>query len=396
MALTYTEVTAPGGVETFTVPFGYIDREHVHVFVDAVENTTFTWDNSTTVRISPTPAGGSKVRIQRNTPAIALSTVYTNATILDEVTMNESHKELFYIVQETAENSDVLSVQAAVLEAQQAAQDAQDAIASVSLPDIGASVNGDVLMNVAGALAYSRISGVPIGTVVPYFGGYFGDAENGSFSGTVNSAATVDALLNTDGWYVCDGKELNVGGSLYFDGVGRFVPNLAGSRFLMGASSSGAVGGTNSMAHTHTMKNHTHHLNGHTHSINHYHHVDIGQFNTGAHELTIAQMPRHRHTNGIVGYTGSAVTGFTGIEEGPRSTAYYTGYTGGGTTDVKGAGHTHLVNPPNTATTVPIDAANTGQNNGATRAPNDNTTDGASITENRPAFLSAIFIIKVF
>lgn len=391
MALTYAEVTAPGGVATFTVPFGYIDRAHVHVFVDTVENTTFTWDNSTTVRISPTPAGGSKVRIQRNTPAVALSTVYTNATILDEVTMNESHKELFYIVQETAENSDVLSVQAAVLEAQQAAQAAQDAIASVSLPDIDTSVNGDVLMNVAGSLAYSRISGVPIGTVVPYFGGYFGNSENGTFSGSVNSAATVDALLNTDGWYVCDGKELNVGGSIYFDGAGRFVPNLSGLRFLMGAAYSGGFGGTNSMAHTHTMKNHTHYLGSHYHGMAHTHAVNIGEFTSGSTAITVAQMPSHRHTNGIVGYTGSAVTGFTEIAEGPRATAYYTGYEG------SNQGHTHSIDPPNT-NTGGVSTANTGNMTAITASygPNDNTTDGASITENRPAFLSAIFIIKVF
>lgn len=391
MALTYTEVTAPGGVATFTVPFGYIDRTHVHVFVDTVENTTFTWDNSTTIRIVPTPAGGSKVRIQRNTPATALSTVYTNATILDEVTMNESHKELFYIVQETAENSDVLSVQAAVLEAQQSAQEAQDAIASVSLPDIGSSVSGDVLMNVAGALSYSRVSGVPIGTVVPFFGGYFGNAENGAFSSAVNSIEAVDALLNPDGWYVCDGKELNVGGSLYFDGAGRYAPNLSGSRFIMGSVNSGSVGGTNSMAHTHAMKNHTHNLGTHYHSMAHSHAVNIGAFTSGSTAITVAQMPSHRHTNGIVGNPGSAVTGFTGIESGTRATAYYTGYEG------SGQGHTHSIDPPNT-NTGGVSTANTGNMTGttATTGPNDNTTDGASITENRPAFLSAIFIIKVF
>jgi hypothetical protein len=93
----------------------------------------------------------------------------------------------------------------------------------------------------------------PVGTIVAWIHGYFGDGNNGSFTSV--------SMAPPDNWKLCDGSELNDAESPIFNGEGRYLPNLTDDRFLMGdiAANMGAVGGDNaSMAHTHTYPNHKH------------------------------------------------------------------------------------------------------------------------------------------
>jgi|GEM_PF-5188122 len=97
-------------------------------------------------------------------------------------------------------------------------------------------------------------NGVPVGLIIAWLGGYFTDGSNGGYTrvlGTDNTVAAVNALLNGDGWYVCDGAALNLEGSPIFDGADRYLPNLTDDRFIMGDTLGGAPGGNNAMAHTH-------------------------------------------------------------------------------------------------------------------------------------------------
>jgi len=91
---------------------------------------------------------------------------------------------------------------------------------------------------------------IPVGTIIPWIGGYFGNGSNGSYTrvlGTANTIAAVNTLQNPNGWYVCDGTELNLASSPIFNGATRFLPNLSDSRFLLGYTSCGTQGGANSL-----------------------------------------------------------------------------------------------------------------------------------------------------
>jgi len=103
---------------------------------------------------------------------------------------------------------------------------------------------------------------VPVGIILAWLGGYFTSGANEGYTrvlGTANTIAAVNALLNDDGWYVCDGAALNLAGSPIFDGADRYLPLLTDDRFIMGDTLGGTPGGDNAMAHTHgiTVNNHT-------------------------------------------------------------------------------------------------------------------------------------------
>jgi len=92
------------------------------------------------------------------------------------------------------------------------------------------------------------------GTVCAWIGGYFGDGANGSYTrvlGTDNTVAAVNTLLNSSGWYVCDGAALNDAASTIYDGANRYLPELTDDRFLQGDTVAGGTGGSSTQAHTH-------------------------------------------------------------------------------------------------------------------------------------------------
>ena len=191
-----------------------------------------------------------------------------------------------------------------------------------------------------GTLVSPRAYGfVPVGTIVPWIGGYFGDGSNGSYThvlGSSNTVAAINSYLNDYGWYVCNGAALNDSDSPIFGGSGRYLPNLTDDRFIMGDTTCGGTGGDNSMAHTH------------------------GTEDTAQTNLYIDEVVKHRHTAVPPATAGPAGgQGAYGTIEGTSYTNY-TGYAG-------------------TSTTVNVKGV----------------TDGASTTENRPAYLSCYYIIRV-
>jgi len=186
----------------------------------------------------------------------------------------------------------------------------------------------------------------PVGTICAWQGGYYSDTANGSFTNVLgNDVATVNTLLNPEGWYVCDGAEVNVVGSPIFDGGGRHVPNLTDQRFIMGFTEAGGVGGSNTMEHTHS--------------------VDIGSFTSGNTTLTIDQMPSHNH---IIEET--LVTTICMDNRVKNAIAWDGSGTPVSHTGGSGA-HNHSVDPPGV------------------------TSGQASLTENRPLFLRMFYIMKV-
>lgn len=211
---------------------------------------------------------------------------------------------------------------------------------TVIAPDIDAGTKRWILQQVP------QTNTVPVGVVTAFIGGYFTSASNGGFTNVIgNSASAVNTLLNASGWYVCDGASLNLGTSSIFNGSGRYLPNLTDARFIMGYSSAGTVGGSSTNDHTHTGPSHSHSVSSET--------------------LTISQMPSHTHT-------------------------YYTG--------IDGAGYAHpyadQVNPSG-KTTGAQGGGGSHNHGGATGSSGTGNTGSASLTENRPQFLSALYIMKV-
>jgi len=115
--------------------------------------------------------------------------------------------------------------------------------------------------------------GIPVGTIVMWFPGYFSAADNGGVYTSAliaNNLDAADAYLSPRGWRACRGTALSLADSPLLGGDGHYLPNLTDDRFLMGGTTAGGKGG-NSVMLDHT---HLHALtaasggSGHDHSMN--------------------------------------------------------------------------------------------------------------------------------
>lgn len=251
--------------------------------------------------------------------------------------------------------------------------------------------------------------GVPIGSIVPFIPGYFGDGSNGSFTYALvsaNTIAAVNTLLNSKGWYVCNGAAPNTPKSPIFNASDRYLPNLTDDRFLMGDTVAAGTGGANSsnLAHTHT---------------------------TGDHALTEAELATHNHTVSVTNTSSAATITYdhvlaskatanltlpknsqTSSPSGPTENDLWWDtdddllYKWGGsswaevtsTMDLAasiaqtGGANSVSVNP-----SAHTHTASSG-NIGSGTAHNHGTTgsSGSSSQENRPVYLSCFYIMRVF
>ena len=302
------------------------------------------------------------------------------------------------------------------------------------------------------------VSGViPIGAIIPYFGGYFANGSNGGFTmvmAAANTIAAVNTLLNPDGFYVCNGAVLNLAASPIFNGAGRYLANISDDRFLMGDTLAGGIGGSNTMAHTHPSaysigneSAHTHakgtiaaaNESTHTHAKGtiatssesaHYHakgtlvnaaeaaHTHTkGSFAVGAHQH-VSPIGNWNNRISMTAAFGSAVesqaiswTGRDAYET--KSTTFYKsksatpGFSG---TSSGGSSHTHSITG-NTAAgsahahsvtgSTAAGSAHTHTLSGSTAAGSAHShsisgnSGAASNSENRPKYLSCFYIMRV-
>ena len=205
---------------------------------------------------------------------------------------------------------------------------------------------------------------VPVGSVLAYVPGYFTSGANAGFTvqmASANTAAGVNALLNSKGFYVCNGAALNDALGVIFNGSGRYLPNLTDDRFLMGDTVAGGIGGANSsdISHVHT---------------------------TGDHALTEAELASHDHTVTVNSagshlHSYSGATGGSGAISHNDSSGNYRHVSSSSTTSTAPA-HDH-------STTVGTAGSGTAHNHG------DTGSGGSTTFENRPTFLSCFYIMRV-
>lgn len=72
MAQSFVKSTGNGTTTTFTVPFEYIDKSHVKVYINGVLNTAYTWPSSGQITFTTAPANGVTILIRRETPNTSL------------------------------------------------------------------------------------------------------------------------------------------------------------------------------------------------------------------------------------------------------------------------------------------------------------------------------------
>lgn len=220
------------------------------------------------------------------------------------------------------------------------------------------------------------------GVIVAWVGGYFGNSSNGSYTRTLgasNDVAGANAYLNPFGYYVCNGAALNDSGSPIFNGVNRYLPNITDARFLMGNTSVGTIGGSNTLTdHTHTFSLSM----AHTHTINH----DHGSFSSTTdgdhgHGINIDYVASAVATSSGGGYlkASSSQLGRKSTPEGPITLS---------SAIVSSGGHAHTVD-------VPSFSGSSGSASTSTVGGSVGSGSAAASTENRPKYLGCMYIMKI-
>ena len=99
MALSYINYPADGSTTQFDITFGYLRRSHVFVFVEN-NITGFKWISSTRIEITPAPADGTEVRIQRLTDKVHRITDFADGQTLLAGDLDAATLQNFYLAQE--------------------------------------------------------------------------------------------------------------------------------------------------------------------------------------------------------------------------------------------------------------------------------------------------------
>jgi len=102
MANSFVQYTGNGSLRDYSVPFGYLDKSHVKVYVSNSVTTAFTWTSSSQIRFNTAPSNGSVILIRRQTTTTPLVD-FTAKSRWQTTDLNLSTKQAIYIAEEAEE-----------------------------------------------------------------------------------------------------------------------------------------------------------------------------------------------------------------------------------------------------------------------------------------------------
>jgi hypothetical protein len=90
---------ADGTNDLFAVPFPYLEKAHVFVFLNGsvLPSTAYTWETASSIRFVTAPAAGSNVGIYRQTPEDPLTIYQAGSTVTTEELETDSLQALYRI-----------------------------------------------------------------------------------------------------------------------------------------------------------------------------------------------------------------------------------------------------------------------------------------------------------
>lgn len=113
MAISYQTYTGNGSVTTFPISFDWIYASDVVVTVDGyvkINGTDYNIVNKNVV-FTTAPTNGTLVKVARSSNLTSRNVDFVNGSRLDESDLDNSAKQLFYLIQEIKDQADALSTQ---------------------------------------------------------------------------------------------------------------------------------------------------------------------------------------------------------------------------------------------------------------------------------------------
>ncbi len=200
----YRQYPGNGATVDFSVPFPYLLRDHVKLYLGLVieagaydqlliEGVDYTWTSDVQVQLAVAPAAGVQLTVRRETPNGSQIVPWQNGSNLIAADLNISDLQNLYVVQEWvdyATRSNEVS--------QQAIQEALDAVATANaaLPKAGGTITGPLVLNgdpAAGLEAATK---------------QYVDTNDAALQADINNrwSKTTDAIDSTEAWSSVDDK----------------------------------------------------------------------------------------------------------------------------------------------------------------------------------------------
>ena len=182
MPYSYAQYAGNGALTSFSVPFPYLLRAHVKVFIgynlltggftsELVDGTGFTWTSATQIQATTAPTSGQTLTIIRQTPSTALVVGWNDGSNLIANDLNTADLQNLYVVQESLDRSAVVAAAQT-----QASADAAAALAGVAntlpygpvgtvaaIPISAANGTRVEVANSTGIESFSPLTGRPAG-----------------------------------------------------------------------------------------------------------------------------------------------------------------------------------------------------------------------------------------
>ena len=106
MPQSYVEISASGSTNLFSFSFSYTAQSEIKAYVNGVEDTSFTFNNSQQLALSSTPTNGAVVRIERTTNLTTRAVDFQSGSVLTEADLDNSAIQVFNAAQEARDKVD--------------------------------------------------------------------------------------------------------------------------------------------------------------------------------------------------------------------------------------------------------------------------------------------------
>jgi hypothetical protein len=252
----YAVTTATGSSALVTVPFGFLDRAHVHVALNGVQvdDGTLTWISDGQLQLASTPTSGTATKVYRNTPIDEPLVVFLLGD-LDPADLNSQELQSLYASQEAFDLAD----QGLHLNAAGTAYDAQglevtnaangtapDSLATVGqLQPIADAASGSANAAAASATAAAGSASAASGSASSASGSATGASGSATAAASSATAAAASATASITAHITWKGAWVTATSYVVSDGVqdggSSYICKVA---HTSGASTEPGVGGS--------------------------------------------------------------------------------------------------------------------------------------------------------
>lgn len=103
MAYSWQEAVKPAGTQDIQCDIEYLDKSYIHVYLDGVETTAFTWTSTTNIRLNSPLSAETVVLLIRKTEREYLYIEFASGAPFIEVNVDSQNKQFLHLAQELVE-----------------------------------------------------------------------------------------------------------------------------------------------------------------------------------------------------------------------------------------------------------------------------------------------------